>query len=95
MYEIYPVPPRPLARDRACPGSPSEFSTCSSNAPADHSRESLAVMPRVDPSIVQSEYGLSLVEGTITLNGASFITNVNAYKAFSRQHAAPAGHTLS
>ena len=56
IREISPAPPRPMALARACPGPPSEFSTCFSDAPADNSAEVLAVAPGVDPSVALSEH---------------------------------------
>ena len=65
-----------MALARACPGLPSELSTCSSDAPADNSPEVLAVAPGVDPSLVLSEHGPCFVVGTITLNDAFFTTKI-------------------
>ena len=61
INEISPEPPHPLAPARACVGPPSEFSTCFSDAPVDHSHEGLAVAPGVDPSLELSEHGPKLV----------------------------------
>ena len=76
IHEISPAPPGPLAVARACLGPPLEFSTYFSDAPADHSPEVLAVAPSVDPSLALPEHGPCLVEGTITLDDASFTTKI-------------------
>ena len=75
-YEISPAPPRPLAVARACSGSPLEFSTCFSDAPADHSPEVSALAPTFDPSLALSEHGPCLVGGIITFDDASFTTKI-------------------
>ena len=72
IREISPTPPRLSAEACACPGPPSEFSTCFSDASADHSPEVLAGAPSVDPSLALSEHGPCLVGGTITLDDAPF-----------------------
>ena len=50
IHEISLAPPRPRALARACPGPPSDCSTCFAYAPADSSPEVLAVTPRVAPA---------------------------------------------
>ena len=74
IHEISPAPPRPRALARACPGPPTDFSTCFSDAPADSSPEVLAVTPGVVPSLALPEDGPCLVDGIITLDDASFGT---------------------
>ena len=76
IHEISPAPPRPRALARACPGPPTEFSTCFSDAPADSSPEVLAVTPEVVPSLALPEHGPCLVDGIITLDYASFTTKI-------------------
>ena len=76
IHEITPAPPRPRALVRACPGPPSEFSTCFSDAPADSSPEVLAITPGVGPSLALPGHGPCLVGGIITLDGASFTTKI-------------------
>ena len=65
VHYTSPAPPRPLAVARACPGPPLAFSTCFSDAPADHSPEVVSVVPNVDPPLALSEHGPCLVGGTI------------------------------
>ena len=65
-----------MALARACPGPPSEFSTCFSDAPADSSPEVLAVTPGAVPSLALPENGPCLVDGIITLDDASFTTKI-------------------
>ena len=65
-----------MALARACPGPPSEFSTCFSDAPADNSPEVLAVTPGVDPSLALPEHGPCFGGGVITLDDASFTTKI-------------------
>ena len=72
--EISPASPRPMALARACPGPPSEFSTCFSEGPADNSPEVLAVTPGVDPSLALPKHGPCLVGGIITLDDTSSTT---------------------
>ena len=67
ILEKSPAPPRPPAVARACTGRLLEFSTCFSDAPADHSTEVLAVAPSLDPC---------LVGDTISLDDASFTTKI-------------------
>ena len=76
IHEISPAPPRPRALARACPGPPTEFSTCFSDAPADSTPEVLAVTPGAVPSLALSEHGPCLVDGIITLDDASFTTKI-------------------
>ena len=57
-------------------GPPTEVSTFLSDAPANRSPEVLAVMPGVDPSLAIPEHGPCLVYGIITLDDASFTTNI-------------------
>ena len=66
---------------RACPGPPSEFSTCFSTAPAAyHSPEVLAVAPGVDSSLARSEHSPCLVGDIITLDDASFTTEIAVHR---------------
>ena len=65
-----------MALARGCPGPPSEFSACFSDAPADSSPEFLAVAPGADSSLALPEHGPCLVGGIITLDDASFTTKV-------------------
>ena len=76
INEISPAPPRPRALARPCPGPPTEFSTCFSDAPADSSPEVLAVTPRVDPSPALPEHGHCLLGRIITLVDASLTTKI-------------------
>ena len=76
IHEIFPALPCPMALARACPGPPSEFSTCFSDAPADSSPEVLAITPGVGPSLALPGHGPCLVGGIITLDGASFTTKI-------------------
>ena len=76
FHKIFPVPPCPMALARACPGLPSEFSTCFSDAPAGNSPEVFAVAPGVDPSLAQSEHGPCLVGGIIALDDALVTTKI-------------------
>ena len=78
---ISSAPPRPMALARACPGRPSEFSTCFSNSPADNKHEVLAAVSGVDPSLTLSEHGPCLVGGIIALDDASFNTKVAVHSA--------------
>ena len=70
IHEVSPTPHRPKALARACPGPPTEFSTCFSDAPADSSPEILAATPGVDPSLALPEHAPRLVGGIITLDDA-------------------------
>ena len=76
IHEIPPAQPLPLALARACPGPPSEVSTCFSDTPTDNSPEVLAVALGVDPSLALPKHGLCLAGGNITLDDASFATNL-------------------
>ena len=76
IHEISLAPPRPRALARACPGPPSDCSTCFAYAPADSSPEVLAVTPRVAPCLALPEHGPCLVHGIITLDDASFTTKI-------------------
>ena len=74
--EISPAPPRSRAPARACPGPPTEFSTCFSDPPADSSPEVLDVTPGVDSSLARPKHGPSLVGGIITLDDGSFTKKI-------------------
>ena len=76
IHEISPAPPRSWPLARACPGPPTEFSTCFSDAPANSRPEVLAVTPGVDPSLALPEHGPCLIGGIITLDDASFTTKI-------------------
>ena len=76
IHDIFPAPPRLTALACACPGPPSEFSTCFSDAPANHSADVWAVAPGVNPSLALSKHGPRLVGGTITLDYAYFSTKI-------------------
>ena len=79
INESFPAPPRPRTLARACPGPPTEFSTCFSDAPADSSPEVLAVTPGAVPSLALPENGPCLVDGIITLDDASFTTKIASH----------------
>ena len=79
INEISPAPPRVIALVRACPGLPSECSTCSSDAPADHSPEVWVFAPGVGPSLALSEHGPCFVGGIIPLDDASFTTKITVH----------------
>ena len=66
IHETSTAPPRLRALARACPGPPSKYSTCFSDAPADSSLEVLAVTPGVDPCFALPEHGPCLVGGIIS-----------------------------
>ena len=76
IHEISPAPCRPMALARACPGLPSELSTCFSDPPADNSPKVLAVAPGVDPSLARSERAPCLVGGITTLDDTSFAIKI-------------------
>ena len=76
INESFPAPPRPRTLARACPGPPTEFSTCFSDAPADSSPEVLAVTPGVVSALALPEHGPCLVDAIITLDDASFTTKI-------------------
>ena len=80
IHEIFPALPCPMALARACPGPPSEFSTCFSDAPADSSPEVWTVTPGVDPSPVLPERGPCLVGGIDTLDDDSFATKIAVHR---------------
>ena len=81
---IHYINPTPLTRlrvsARACLGPPSECSTHSSDAPADHSPDGLAVAPCAAPTLADTpslpEHGPGLVGGTVTLDDASSTTKI-------------------
>ena len=76
IHEIFLAPPRPRDLARACPGAPTESSTCCSDTPADSSPEVLAVTPGVVPSLALPIHGPCLVDGIIPLDDASFTTTI-------------------
>ena len=81
-----------MALARGCPGPPSEFSACFSDAPADSSPEFLAVAPGADSSLALPEHGPCLVGGITTLHDASFTTKIAVH---SGAHAlAPYGYVV-
>ena len=76
IHEIFLAPPRPRDLARACPGAPTESSTCCSDTPADSSPEVLAVTPGIVSSLVLPGHGPCLVDGIITLDDSSFATRL-------------------
>ena len=77
IHEISSAPqPCPLSAACACQGPPSEFSSYFSDAPADQSREALAIASGIGPGLTLSEHGTCLVGGTVTLHDVSFTTKI-------------------
>ena len=77
IHEISSAPQScPLTAAGACQGSPSEFSTYFSDAPADQSHEVLTIASGVGPGLALSEHGPCLVGGTVTVDDVSFTTKI-------------------